>query len=531
MDELEASTRLVAALRSPAAYPHPAATVELVETHISWVLLAGEYAYKIKKPVNFGFADFSTLARRRRFCDEEIRLNRRLAPDLYLGSAPITGTPDLPTFSVHGKPIEYAVRMRRFSRDALLSRQIARGTLTPQHIDALAAEIAAFRSRIAIAGPGSAYGTPDRVRQPVEENFKHLAPGVEEPLVRRLADWSRAEFDARRDDFARRKAAGYVRECHGDMHLGNMLLAGTLPLGDRVTIFDGIEFNDDLRWIDVLSETAFAVMDLEDRGRPDFARRLLNAYLEATGDYDGLAVLPYYLVHRAMVRAKVASIRSRQPDLTDQDRTHLLDELRGYLRLAEQYAAPPRPILLLTHGVSGSGKTTASQAILGATGAIRVRSDVERKRLAGLAPLDRTVSAPSAGLYSAGLYSAEITEKTYARLAALAESILLAGFPALIDAASLERRRRDDFRHLAARLGVPFLLLDIHADDATLRARLERRTRHGRDASDADLAVLDHQLRTRDPLTDEERGHTVSIDTGREDSLHHVIAQIEALRA
>jgi aminoglycoside phosphotransferase family enzyme/predicted kinase len=526
MHDLETSTRLIAALRSPAAYPHPAGPVELVETHISWVLLAGEYAYKIKKPINLGFADFSTLARRRRFCDEEIRLNRRLAPDLYLGVSQITGTPDRPAIDGPDEPIEYAVRMRRFSQDALLSRHIARGTLTPQHIDALAREIADFHSRIVVAGPDSPFGSPDSVRQPAEENFDHLAPGVEEPLVRRLADWSRAEFDARRDDFARRKAAGFVRECHGDMHLGNMLLAGTHPANDRVTIFDGIEFNDDLRWIDVLSETAFAVMDLEDRGRPDFGRRLLNAYLEATGDYDGLAVLPYYLVYRAMVRAKVASIRSRQPDLTAPDRTRLHDELRGYLRLADKYAAPPRPILLLTHGVSGSGKTTAGRTILEATGAIRVRSDVERKRLAGLAPLDRAASAPNTALYSA-----ERTADTYARLAALAESILRAGFPALIDAAFLERRRRDDFRRLAARLAVPFLLLDVHADDTTLRARLERRACHGTDASDADLAVLDRQLRTCEPLAEDERRAAVPIDTARDETLRRAVAHIEALRA
>lgn len=477
-DSLAEASRLVAGLRSPAAYRHPADRVEVVETHISWVLLAGEFAYKLKKPVDLGFVDFSTLERRRRFCEEEVRVNRRHAPELYTGVVPIAGSPGDPVVDGAGEPIEYAVAMRRFPQEALLSRVLERGELSPGHIDGLAEAVAAFHGRIAIAPAESPFGSPEEVWRPAGENFGHVAAGIDDPLVRDLAGRSRAMFEARRDGFARRKADGFVRECHGDMHLGNMLL-----LDGRVAVFDGVEFNDGLRWIDVLSEVAFAVMDLEGRGRPDLARRLLNAYLERTGDYAGAAVLPFYLTYRAMVRAKVASIRSEQADAGGAGEERLRAECRGYLVLADRYSRPGRPALVVTHGVSGSGKTTLTQQVLEEAGAIRVRSDVERKRLFGLGPLGRGVGGE--------LYSPEVTERTYARLAECAEAILRAGFLAVVDAAFLSRGRRDEFRRLAARLGVPFAILDVQAGDAAVRRRVALRARQGGDASDADVEVLE----------------------------------------
>jgi predicted kinase len=301
------------------------------------------------------------------------------------------------------------------------------------------------------------------------------------------------------------------------MHLGNMLL-----LDGRVVVFDGIEFNDDLRWIDVLSEVAFAVMDLEDRGRPDFARRLLNAYLERTGDHAGAAVLPFYLAYRAMVRAKVASIRSRQADVKGEERARLAAECRGYLDLADRYSRPGRPILVVTHGLSGSGKTSVSQRVLEATGAIRVRADVERKRLFGLGPLDRGDDS---------LYAPEATERTYSRLAEAAEAIIRAGFPAIVDATFLSRARRDTFRRLAAQLGVAFVTLDVQAEESMLRERVARRARESGDASDADIRVLEGQLRTREPLGADERRDAVPVESDRPETIEAAVALIETRRA
>jgi predicted kinase len=329
----------------------------------------------------------------------------------------------------------------------------------------------------------------------------------------------RREFARLRATFAARKADGFVRECHGDLHLGNMFLRD-----DRVEVFDCIEFNDRFRWIDVQSEIAFAVMDLADRGRADYSRRFLNAYLERTGDYDGLSVLPFYLIYRAAVRAKVACLRLAQADVADRERQELGCELGEYLQLADRYAKSRQPSIVITHGFSGSGKSTVAQAILEALGAVRIRSDVERKRLFG-----QYSSTRNGGGLEHGIYAADATEQTYARLAELAAKIVAAGFPAIVDATFLMRRDREAFRDLSCRLNVPFAILDLYADEATLRRRVSERIRAGTDASDADLRVLDSQFARHEPLGDDELLQTVAVDSGANDSIERALRQLEAL--
>ena len=311
-----------------------------------------------------------------------------------------------------------------------------------------------------------------------------------------LEAWCQRTFAARRRDFRARKRHGFVRECHGDMHLGNMIL-----LDDDVVIFDCIEFNDNLRWIDVASDVAFLTMDLEDRGRPDLAYRFLNGYLEATGDYGLLLLLPFYLIYRATVRAKVAGIRLGQSDLSPAEAAQVREAFGSYLDLADRYTRPSRPRLLITHGLSGSGKTFATQQLVEATGAIRIRSDVERKRLFGLAPLER-----STGRSELDLYAPDVTRRTYAHLARQAARVVEAGFTVVVDATFLKRAQRDAFRRLAAKLGVPFTLLEFRAHAETLRRRVARRSAHADDASEADLAVLHGQLATLEPLTADRAG-------------------------
>jgi aminoglycoside phosphotransferase family enzyme len=334
------------------------------------VILTGRFAYKIKKPVNLGFLDFSTLERRRKYCEEELRLNRRLAPSIYLDVVPITGSADAPRLGGAGEPIEFAVRMRQFPQDALLSRVLAEGRLLPQHVDRLAREVAEFHARTAVAPADSLFGMPEQIEQPVLENYSRLFDAQldsdEHARIEKLRVWSCREFDRLRDKISARRRAGFVRECHGDMHLGNMILDG-----DDVMLFDCIEFNEHLRWIDVLSEVAFCAMDLEDRGRADFSHRFLNSYLEITGDYDGLVVLPFYLAYRALVRAKVARLRAGQPGVGADELRKLQAEVHGYLMLAELYTQPPRPFLVVTHGYSGSGKTTGTQSVIETLGVIR----------------------------------------------------------------------------------------------------------------------------------------------------------------
>ncbi len=488
----------IAALRDPACYAHPAKGVEVVETHISWVLLAGEYAYKIKKPVKLPFLDFSTLAARRHYCEEELRLNRRTAAALYLGVVPIAQTARGPAVSASGAPIEYAVKMRRFATDALADEMARRGALGPAQIDAIAAALAGFHAAAPRAGPAGAYGSPAQIVAPAIGNFDQIAalgahPGVRARLDR-LRAWTEGETRRLQPLFAARQAGGHVRECHGDLHLGNIAF-----IGGCAVPFDCIEFDPALRWIDMMSEVAFLVMDLFAHGLPALAWRLLNACLEASGDYEGLAVLRFYLVYRAMVRAKIALLRT---DAAAFD---------AYLALAGSLARAERPALLAMHGLAGSGKTTVAQALLERIGALRVRSDVERKRLHGL-----PASARSGSALGAGLYDAASSERTYARLEICAAAAVRSGYSVIVDAAFLRHEERDRLRRLALRLGAEFLIVSCEARDAVLRERVARRAVQASDASEAQVPVLERQFVSRQPLTTDEAAATVCVNTGRD---------------
>ena len=501
--------RLIAALREPACYAHAVGRVELLQTHISCILLAGDYAYKIKKPVNLGFLDFSTLAARRHYCEEELRLNRRTAPALYLDVLAIGGSESAPVIGGGGAPIEYALRMRRFDQDDLLDRMARRGALTPQHIDALARGLAAFHAQIERAGSGEAYGSPERILAPALQNFEQMLPLVSAKadiaLLARLRDWSVREHAALAAVFAARKRDGWVRECHGDLHLGNIALLAGVP-----TPFDGIEFNPDFRWIDVMNEIAFLVMDLLDHGLPRLAFRFLNAYLEFTGDYAGLRVLRFYLVYRALVRAKVSCLRAHQAGIVAHEKSEVEREYRRHLHLAERLAAPAHAAMLIMHGLSGSGKTTIAQNLLEALGAVRLRSDVERKRLFGIA-----AGARSGSGLDEGLYAPQASVRTYARLAELARAVLAARFPVIVDAAFLKRDERERFAGLARDAGARFLIAACTASPAVLRARVAARERDAGDASEAGLAVLERQCASAQPLAEDEAAHTLTLDAER----------------
>jgi uncharacterized protein len=512
---------LIEALRDPRCYPHPVSTVEVIETHISSVLLTGEYAYKVKKPVNLGFLDFTTLDARRRFCEDELRLNRRTAPGLYLNVAAIARTRDGPAVSGAGPAVEYAVRMRQFPPADTLDHVLRRHALDAAQIDALAAAVAAFHGSIAVAAPATDWGTPRVVRAAALENFEHIGRMTPDADARAraaaLCAWTEDEFARLQAEFAQRKADGCVRECHGDLHLGNVALVGGMPVP-----FDCIEFSESLRWIDVMSEVAFTVMDLIDHQEPGFAFRFLNAYLEITGDYAGTAVLRFYLVYRAVVRAKIAMIRMRQPNPPVQGQHDATGTFNDYLRLAESLAKPPTPGLIITCGLSGAGKTTAAQTLLETIGAVRQRSVVERKRLYGLMAARRTDSAAGAGIYAI-----EATRATYERLAVLARAMLPSGFPVIVDATFLRRSERQALRDIAHAAGAGFLILACNAPAAVLRERVLARERAGRDASEATLEVLERQMACYEPLTPDELAVAVVYDTSDSAGLAAACAQIK----
>ena len=511
---------LIRSLLQPEAYAHPVTAIRLIETHISWVILTGRYAYKIKKPVDLGFLDFSTLDKRRICCHEELRLNRRLAGPIYLEVVAITGTHQRPVLNGQGDAIEYAVRMVQFPQEAQLDNMLADGELEIQHIDAIADRVAEFHRHIDIAAEDSDFGDPDHVYQPVAENFaqirQHLHAGRFEQQLAVLEDWSRSTFEALKPYFAQRKADGFIRECHGDMHLRNLVWFRGEPLA-----FDCLEFNPALRWIDTMSEVAFLVMDLQDRKQAAFAQRFLNRYLEKSGDYPGIRGLRFYLSYRALVRAKVDAIRAAQPHINDQEKTSAEQEFLAYLELARTYTQAEAPALIITRGLSASGKSTLTQPLLERVGAIRIRSDVERKRLFGI-----PARADSTAGIDEGIYSAEAGRRTYERLATLAAMVIDAGTTVIIDAAFLKFDQREPFRQLALAKGVPFIILEFNAAADTLRRRIRSRAH---DVSDADLSVLEHQLATVKPLRDNEMDRVISIDTEQPFDVEQLHEQIKKL--
>ncbi|MEO8012721.1 MAG: AAA family ATPase [Polaromonas sp.] len=458
---------------------------DLIETHISWVLLAGDSAYKIKKPVRLPFVDYTALQARRHFCEEELRLNSRLAPSLYLGLARITGTRQAPQLDGSGAALEYAVHMRRFPKGALFAEQLAAGTLSSLDVDRLAALLADFHNSQAPAEPAAGFARAE-ARHTAARAALQGALAVASPAEQvQLHDWIEAQAAALQSLWTQRRHAGRVRECHGDLHLDNVV-----SLESGVAAFDGIEFDPALRWIDVLDDIAFPVMDFMARGRADFAWRLLNHWLDGTGDHAGLPALRFSLLYRALVRAHVEHLNGAGHEA----------DARRYLDTALALAQPGQPRLFITHGLPGSGKTFASQRVLEREGAIRLRSDVERKRLFGLSML---ADSRASGL---DVYTPEATARTYAQLFRLARGSLEAGWPVILDAAFLHRDERAQARALAGDLGVPFSIIDCQAPPQELRERLQ--ARRG-DASEATVELLDPLRLSAEPLTGDELRHVL----------------------
>lgn len=491
---------LISALREGACYDHPTQDVRVLETHISWVLLTGPFAYKIKKPVVLPFLDFSTLAFRKHYCDEELRINRRLAAELYLDVVPITGTPHEPHMSGDGNAIEYAVKMIQFPDTDRLDRVADRGELDPGHIRTLAAKIAEFHDRIAVADKKSPFADSEHLRREVMENFESLAeaalPPETETMLAEIRRWSAHSLVELGSRFRARKHSGMVRECHGDMHLANMAL-----LDNHVTIFDALEFNENFRWIDVQSELAFLAMDLDYRGFPGLAALLVSTYLEASGDYAGLRLLRHYKVYRTMVRAKVAGLRAQQCGSGTAELAAAMSELTDHVALASRYLEQPDTApLIITHGLSGSGKSWLSERLLATVGAVRVRSDVERRRLVRAGKLRGDTR-----------YSPAAISRTYDELATHARSILECGYPVVVDATFLKADYRARFVSLARELGVPLTILSLTAPLPVLEARVARRQVGARDASEATVDVLRGQLQELEPLDEEELGYAIQV--------------------
>ena len=491
---------------------------QLIQTHISTIILSGELVYKLKKPVDFGFLDYSTLDKRHKNCLEEVRINEGFAPKLYLGVIPITGSIEEPRIDGEGRVLDYAVKMRRFAQSDQLDNIVEQEGLEIESMDKIAKVIARFHEESVSVDAASDYGEPQRVLAPMLENFDLLQRvAAEHAFDSELASviaWTHKQFEKLKPLLQRRKDEGFVRECHGDMHLHNMALHE-----GKLILFDAIEFNAYLNHIDVISDLAFLLMDLEYRDLLNHSHRLLNHYLELTGDYEGVALLDFYKTYRAMVRAKVAALRVAQ-EMEPDERRVLMDEVIRYIDLALSYTEGKEAFLAIMHGFSGSGKSTCALMMVEQYGALRIRSDVERIRMFERSGED--------GLEE-GIYTPDATKATYERLLKLAISVYEGGYPVIVDATFLKQWQRRLFLELPSEVEVPFWILDLQCDTEIMRNRIEERSCTGIDISEADLEVLEKQMQTAEPLSNREMDICFVVDCTSMESIKRAITAYPVL--
>ena len=478
---------LISALSDPKAYPFSAAGIEVRQTHISMVFLAGEFVYKVKKPVKLSFLDFSTLEKRRHFCDEEVRLNRRLAPNVYLGVVPVTGNNAGLRFEGAGEPVDWAVKMKWLPEEATLERRLARDELAPTDLAALARRLADFHRSAERSEHISEFGRCETVAKNIHENFAVAAPLVGRTMSQSVRDRLVALTDqalsALRPVIDARAARGIPCDTHGDLHLDHVYLFPDRSAPADLVVVDCIEFNERFRCADPVADMAFMVMDLAFHGRSDLAAGFGNAWFEAIGDAEGRDLLPLYVSYRAAVRGKVDGLQLVETEIPEAAREKALARAHGHWLLAlNQLESPGRRVcLILIGGLPGTGKSLLA-ASLAAAGNLRViRSDVIRKKLAGITG-GTNATTPS----SAGLYTREWTDRTYAECLRLAEERFFEGERVIIDATFVEEARRRQFFEAAARWAIPVLFLVCEAEPAAVKARLE--ARRG-DVSDADWSV------------------------------------------
>jgi hypothetical protein len=502
-----------------AAYAHAVSDIKLHETHISWVILTGEYAYKVKKRVKLEFLDSTTLATRQFLCNEELRLNKRLAPDLYLEVVPITQDHKGIRLGGTGEIIDYAVKMKQFDSSEELPARLVRADVTAREITLLAERLAEFHRRAALAPDDAGFDYVAQLRDSVLGNvaalLAHLSPLHEFPAMGQLIDWTHDSLHNLHERFRKRQLRGYIRECHGDLHAHNIV-----RWQGQLTPFDCLEFDPKLRWIDVMNDVAFLVMDLVGHDRKDLAYEFLSRYVEQTGDYAGIRLLPFYAVYRALVRAMVDALSGEQKPA---ERLELNGRLQGRISTALDFILPKRPSLIIMHGPSGSGKSWLSERLVPLVAAVRLRSDQERKRML------EAESAPGAdSAISPDLYTPARNRHTYARLLKCAESCLLGGVSVIVDAAFLNADDRERFRSLAERCGASFVILSCIADKVEMGRRIARRGQENVDPSEATIAVLENQLQGFVPLRADELAHVIRVDTLQPDPQRAAFATLQA---
>jgi aminoglycoside phosphotransferase family enzyme/predicted kinase len=513
------------ALLYPRAYPHPVQAVELIETHVSWVLLTGEFAYKIKRPVCYPFIDLRSPERRAFLCHEEIRLNRRFAPELYLGVCPVSYVEGEAHLEGSGRVIEHAVRMRQFPREDELEQLLEARLIEPAELESFGRELARIHARLPVPRPAQSWGRPPAQRALIIDNAAECAR-VGESLgasadLRTLQADLEVVLDKAMQTLSARFTAGRVRECHADLHARNIVRREA-----RLLAFDCLEFDPALRWIDVADEISFLLADLDSRQKTLHAQAFLAGYLAESGDYQACVLLPLFKAHRALVRAKITVLSATEAKAGGRDKPDARRQFEAYVEYARRSLVPKSPILILMSGLSGSGKTWIAQRLAPRLLGIHLRSDIERRRMAGLSGADRSDSG-----VEEGLYSREVTVEVYRQLAHCAQDILAGGYPTIVDATFGRRADRAHFHELSARLGVKVCIVHCHAPRHVLQARIVERRQRKDDASEADLSVLAWQETHFEPISAQEAFMVLEATTTEPDAVDRLVERIGALNA
>lgn len=496
---------LITSLLKPDAYPHPADGIELIQTHISYVLLAGAYAYKIKKPASFGFVDYSTLELRRRYCEEEVQLNRRLCDDVYLGVTPIVRTRDGVRMSGDGAPEEYAVQMRRVPDERTLPRLIEHGAASDEDVRRVARTIAAFHASAERSEAIAAFGRASAVLANWHENFEQTRGYIGATITQEAFDAIHAYvtgFLADHGDlFERRADDGRVRDGHGDLRCDSI----AIHEDGRICVMDCIEFSDRLRYGDVAADIGFLAMDLDARGRADLADELIGAYIDTTRDETLPLVLPFYRCYRTYVRGKVESFRSSEDEVPAAERDASADRARASFDLAARYASERHPpMVIVMVGLAGSGKSHLANALGGRIGAAIVSSDAIRREASG--------GASQSAAYGEGAYTEAVRAGVYAALRERAAALLAQGFSVILDATHIAREQRDAARDVASRAGARFMTVHVDTPMESVRRHFEARAREEHTTSDADMEVYLVQRARIEAPTEIPAGELMRVD-------------------
>jgi aminoglycoside phosphotransferase family enzyme/predicted kinase len=482
------------------AYPEQTNSVELLQTHVSWIFLTDSHAYKVKKPVNFGFLNFSTIDRRRFYCNEEVRLNRRLCPDIYERVVELREISGGAAFHGDGQVIDYAVKMKRLPAERMLDRLVDNGLVSAADMRTVARAIAEFHNTAATTPAISEFGHLDRIMFNWQENFDQMAAFEDSTLSAEerelIRGWGSSFTERNAELFSRRVEDGFIRECDGDIHLENICMHD-----GKVCIFDCIEFNDRFRYCDTAADVAFLLMDLDFHGRRDLADEVIIAYRAASGDSGMADLIDFYKLYRAFIRGKVESLLFHDTGVDQMERDRARAKAIRYFRLARGYIERHRlqPTLFITCGLMGSGKSTLAEQLSFELGISTFNSDVVRKRMAGIAPDTHAATA-----FGEGLYSSRANDAVYTELLRLAEPELAAGRSTILDASFKNKAYRTRCAELAKQYGAAFVILHVTCDEPENRRRLTERTASGRSVSDGRLELLESQRQEFDTPCEEE---------------------------